>query len=227
MRKNRPPTRPSATLSAMRGARDNVALFRACGETVREARMRGAGVFALLLLAAGCSFFGKSKTPSFFSLDRIAPPAVTAARGTPLAISSIELPPGYDRREIVVRKANHQLEIRNMDQWSSTLQPLVLHTLAFDLAARLPEGMVILPGELQPARALRTVDVVIEEFAAGPEARVTLDARWILRETGRPEVSHHEQITTDASLDSASVATGMSQALAVLADRIAAQVATR
>jgi hypothetical protein len=100
------------------------------------------------------------------------------------------------------------------------LQPLVLHALAFDLAGRLPEGMVVLPGESRPAGAPRGIDVVFEDLSAGPENRVTLDARWTLA-----GVSHHEQIAIDIpSLDSGAVATGMSQALAALADRLAAGV---
>ncbi|MEK6374012.1 MAG: hypothetical protein AABO58_15100 [Acidobacteriota bacterium] len=55
---------------------------------------------------------------------------------------------------------------------------------------------------------------------AGPEARVVLEARWIVG-----GVAHREQISVDIpSLDSASVASGVSQALGMLADWIAAQL---
>jgi uncharacterized lipoprotein YmbA len=179
-------------------------------------------VVAALLLAAGCSFFSKSKS-KFFSLDRI-PPAAAPAAGTaraPIGIGGIELPPGFDRREIVIRKANHQMEVRASDQWSAGLQDLVLHTLAFDLADRLPEGTVILPGAAQPA-AMRSIDVVFEDLSAGPDAKVTLDARWTAT---APALAGHEQIVIDIpSLDSANVATGTSQAIAALADRIAAKL---
>jgi len=175
---------------------------------------------ALLLLFAGCSFFSKTKN-NIYSLDRIAPAAVTNARGTPIAIESVELPPGFDRREIVVRQANHQLDVRSNELWSASLQDLILHTLAFDLAARLPEGMVVLPGALKPANA-RTIDVVIEDVAAGPEPRVVLDGHWI-----SAGASHREHIAIDIpSLDSSNIATGMSQAMAALADRIAAGLTT-
>ena len=175
---------------------------------------RGAVCAALALLFAGCSFFSRTKN-NIYSLDRIAPGAPLTKRGTPIAIDSIELPPGLDRREIVVRKPDHQMEVRSNELWPAPLQTLVLHTLAFDLASRLPEGMVILPGETQPATS-RSVDVVFEELAAGPDRNVVLDARWILG-----GVSHHERIVIDIpSLDSAQIATGMSQALATLADRM-------
>ena len=172
----------------------------------------------VLLLLSGCSFFSRTKN-DIYSLDRIAG-APVAARGTPIGIESVELPPGLDRREIVVRKADHQLEVRSNELWSAGLQTAVLHTLAFDLASRLPEGMVILPGQVKPA-AMRSIDVVFEELAAGPEQKVILDARWKLG-----DVTHHETIAVDVpSLDSKNVATGMSQAIAALADRIAAALA--
>ena len=177
----------------------------------------------LTLLLAGCSFFSKSQS-KFYSLDRLPSAASpTASRGLPVAIDGVELPPGLDRREIVVRQANQQLQIRSAEQWSASLQPLVLHTLAFDLADRLPEGMVILPGASRPSGALRAIDVVFEDFIAGPDAKVVLDGRWIVRTSGQPDVTHHERILIDIpSLDSANIAAGTSQALAALADRMAA-----
>jgi uncharacterized lipoprotein YmbA len=173
----------------------------------------------VVVLLSGCSFFSKSKS-TIYSLDRIPPAAVTsAARGVPFGIDNVELPPGLDRREIVMRQANHHLDIRPNELWSATLHDLVMHTLAFDLAARLPEGMLILPGEAKPA-TMRTIEVSFEELAPGPDARVHLDAHWKVA-----GVSHHEQIAIDlAATDSASIATAMSQAVAALADRIAGGV---
>ena len=179
---------------------------------------RTIGVLAVVVLS-GCSFFSKSK-PKLFSLDVIAPAgAVAAVRGTPIAIGSLELPPDIDRREVAVRKADQQLEARPSELWSASVQALVLHTLAFDLAGRLPEGMIVLPGAAQTVTP-RSIDVIIEDFAAGPDQRVVLDARWILG-----GATHHEQIAIPLnSLDSAQIASGMSQALAALADRIVTQI---
>ena len=181
---------------------------------ISKLRVRVAVCAALMLLFSGCSFFSRTKN-TVYSLDRIGGTTPAVKRGTPIAIGSIELPPGLDRREIVVRKADHQLEVRSNELWPASLQPLVQHTLAFDLASRLPEGMVILPGETPPA-TVRSVDVAFEELAAGPDRNVVLDARWIVA-----GVSHHERIVIDIpSLDSAQIAAGVSQALATLADRM-------
>jgi uncharacterized lipoprotein YmbA len=166
-----------------------------------------------LLLLTGCSFFSRTKN-QIYSLDRI-PGSVASIRGVPIGIDSVELPPGFDRKEIVVRKANNQLDVRGTQQWSATLGQSVLHALAFDLADRLPAGMVILPGAAKPT-GMRSIDLVFEEIAAGPDAKVVIDARW--------GTSHEHIEVPIASLDSANVATGMSQALATLADRIVAQL---
>lgn len=183
--------------------------------------MRRATIVFLVLLA-GCGFFSRSKS-NFYSLETMPGTSRANVSGVPIAIDTIELPPGFDRRDIVVRKAGNQLDIRGTEQWSASLEPMMLHTLAFDLASRLPEGMVILPGQVRPLGALRGIDVVVEDFAAGPENVVVLDARWVLRESGRAPVTHHEQIRMDlTSLDSAAVASGFSAAIAQLADRIAA-----
>ncbi|HLJ74547.1 MAG TPA: ABC-type transport auxiliary lipoprotein family protein, partial [Thermoanaerobaculia bacterium] len=103
--------------------------------------------------------------------------------------------------------------VRSNELWSSTLSDQVLHTLAFDLADRLPAGMMILPGETKPA-SVHGLDIVFEQLAAGPDNKVTIDARIGAR------TEHIEVPIT--SLDSANLASGTSQALAQLADRIVA-----
>jgi uncharacterized lipoprotein YmbA len=181
-------------------------------------------ILFLPFLLAGCGFLS-SKPSTFYSLDRIPPQAaVNSVRGLPIGIDVV-LPPGLNRKEVVVRQANHQLEVRGREQWTALLQPLVLHTLAFDLAGRLPEGMVILPGQAKPAGAMRSLDVVVEELAAGPDHSVVLDARWTIREAGRPDITGREHVVADiAGLDSPNIATGTSSAIATLADHIVAQM---
>ncbi|MDP9360040.1 MAG: PqiC family protein [Acidobacteriota bacterium] len=178
----------------------------------------------LPLLLAGCSFLS-SKPSRFYALDRIPPQyAVVSVRGLPIGVDVV-LPPGLNRKEVVVRQIDHQLDVRGREQWTATLEPLVLHTLAFDLASRLPDGMVILPGQAKPDGGMRSLDVVVEELAAGPDRAVVLDARWTLREAGRPDITRSDHIAIDiGTLDSANIATGISRAIATLADHIVTQL---
>ncbi len=186
-----------------------------------DAGAKGCVAFLLLLLLSGCSFFSRSKV-AYYSLDAV-PGTQSTVRGTRAGIGTVTLPAGFDRREIVVRQTNDQLDVRSSDLWSTTLGDLVMHTLAFDLATRLPEGMMVLPGEAKPATPFRTVDVSFQDFAAGPGNSVVVDAHWILHDPGRADVAHHDRIAIDIpSTGSADVASGTSRALAALADRIAA-----
>jgi len=180
-------------------------------------------LLSLVALLSGCSFFSRAKN-TFYSLETIPPvaPLTAAGHGVPVGIDAIELPPGLDRRDVVVRGANRQIEVRGTNQWTASLQEMVLHTLAFDLADRLPEGMVVLPGQPKPAGTVRSVSVAFEELAPGPDPVFVLDARWTIAGSPATAPTHHERITVPlSSMDSAQVATAMSQALATLADRMA------
>ena len=174
---------------------------------------------AFTVLLAGCSFM-KRPPNQFYALDTIAGTRSAAATGAPIGVEGIELPPGLDQRGIVVMNADHKVEVRGTNQWTSPLEEMVIHTLAFNLASRLPDGMVVLPGQGKPAAAMRSIYVNFEELAPGPEPVFVLDARWSV---GLSAASRHERITIPmTSLESPAVVDAMSQALAQLADRIVA-----
>jgi uncharacterized lipoprotein YmbA len=176
---------------------------------------------AVTVLLGGCGFFSKTKN-NYYSLQATPATRTTASvGGTPVGIDGIELPPGLDRRGIVLRGADLKLEVRGNDLWAAPLEDMVAHTLAFNLANRLPEGMVILPGQAKPLGTMRTIYVIFEELAPGPDNVFVLDARWILRTPGTAEVSHHERITVPAGTSkSAEIATAMNTALAMLAEKM-------
>lgn len=173
-------------------------------------------LLAVCLLAAGCGFF--RRTPNtFYALDTVPGTARATVAGTPIGIDGVELPPGLDRREVTARAEGNKLDVRGHHQWASPLEDMVVHTLSFNLASRLPEGMVVLPGQAKPG-AMRSLYVTFEDLAPGPDNVFILDARWTMG-----ELTRHERITIPlASGESPAVVTAMSQALAQLTDRIAA-----
>lgn len=181
-------------------------------------RYRLALIILACLTISSCGLFSRTKS-EFYTLETLPPEQqVSAAGGAPVGIEAIELPPGLDRRGIVVRESRHQLEIRETQQWTETLETMVLHTLAHDLAERLPEGMMILPGQPKPAGPMRSITVVFDDLTPGPEPVFRLDARW-----GTDGSISHERIEVPmGSLESDDVATAMSIAIATLADRIVA-----
>jgi uncharacterized lipoprotein YmbA len=173
------------------------------------------GLMVVCVLLSGCGFL-KRPPNQFYSLETI--PATAPAPvigGVPIGIDGIELPPGLDRRGIVLRGPDHRFEVRGTHQWAAPLEEMVIHTLAFDLANRMPEGMVVLPGQAKPA-AMRSLFVVFEDLAPGPDNVFVLDARWTMG-----ELTRHERITVNLqSNETASIVAAMSQALGTLADRI-------
>jgi uncharacterized lipoprotein YmbA len=185
-------------------------------------KVRVAAVLTLLLgiFLSGCGILGRGPKNQFYDLETIAPAAkVPGSGGTPVGIDALELPPGYDRKEMLVRGADNKLEVRGTHQWAGPLEDMVIHTLAFDLADRLPEGAVVLPGQSKPG-SMRSLSVVLEEMAPGPNNEFILDARWTLGTETR-----HERITVPMqSLESAQIARALSEALAQLADRMAARL---
>jgi len=186
-------------------------------------KIRRGGAIAVTVFLAGCSFL-KRPDNQFYSLDTI--PSQGAPRqlsGAPVGIDGIELPPGLDRRGIVLRGADHRFEVRGTHQWAASLEEMVNHTLAFDLANRLPDGMVVLPGQAKPIAPMRSIYLVFEDLAPGPDGVFVLDTRWTVREPARAERTRHERITVQMpSMESPQIATAMSEAVAELADRIAA-----
>lgn len=174
-------------------------------------------VLVLALLVAGCGFL-KRVPNQFYALDTIPAESPRAAKtGLPIGLDTVELPPGIDRRELVLRGADNKLEVRGHHQWASPLEEMVIHTLAFDLANRLPEGTVVLPGQPRPG-AIRSLSVTFEDLAPNPNGVFVLDARWTLS-----GVAHHERVEVPlASTESTAVVEAMSRALAMLADRIVA-----
>ena len=188
--------------------------------------IRNAAVILLTVLMGGCSIFSRPDN-TFYSLEPIAPAGgVTAVSGLPVGIDGIQLPPGIDRRGIVVRGENNEVEVRGTHQWTSPLEEMVTHTLAFNLANRLAVGMVILPGQAKPAAgSMRSIYVTFEELAAQADGRFVLDAHWTIGGFGLEERSGREEIVIPLpSSESSAIVDAMNQALAQLAERIVAQL---
>jgi uncharacterized lipoprotein YmbA len=182
---------------------------------------RATRALLLLLMLSGCSFLKRPEN-HFYSLEVIpATTPVVQLQGTPVGIDGVELPPGLDRRDLFVRGANGAVEVRGTHQWTASLEEMVTHTLSFDLAGRVPDGMVVLPGQAKP-QAMRSIYVTFQELAPGPEPVFVLDARWAIGPGG---AAHHERISVPmASMESPEIAKAMSAAIAQLADRMAMQL---
>lgn len=182
-------------------------------------------------LLAACS----SPRTEFYTLT---PETDGAARlayaGAPVGFRHVDLPPALDRRAMVRRIDEHRVDVRGTERWAAPLDQLLSHVLAADLAARLPEGSVVLPGQPAPLDRHAELTVLIEDLTAWPD-RVELVARWTLvpDERGATGVTRTERIVVplpggDGEADvaeeaerAAAAAAAMSRALALLAGRMA------
>ncbi len=169
----------------------------------------------------GCA---SSPATRYVDLSTISPrSAAPAATSAPLAVGRITLPPGLDRAALVRITAENRLEVDGTVRWPAGLAVVVRRTLAFDLAARLPDGSVALPGQPDPPGDMRLLVVTLERFAASPGGTVVLDGRWSIVDDAsqRSLLARDAHIEVDtASSSAADVAHAMSAALARLADMV-------
>jgi len=184
-----------------------------------------------MLIAVIVSACGSSAPTRYYTLNSVGPVAVGRYRpsGSPVVIEKVVLPAILDRPQLVRRLSANQLDVDELDRWAAPLDNLAQNVLALDLAARMPSGAVIQPGQPIPSGAIRRISVDLTTFEADLAGNVVLRAQWTI-ETANADsesepTSHSEYITVQAGTNSAdAVAAGMSQALSELADRMAADL---
>ncbi len=175
------------------------------------------------LALAGC---GSSPPSRFYTLSSVPPdassPAALKASPGPLVLGKLTVPSILDRPEIATRVTATRLDFSETRRGAASLDKLVRRALADDLSARMGGGDVL--ANSAAATAFLVLD--IGEFDAAPDGTVTLDARWAVTthaEAVLPVSAEHAHVQLPPQGgDAADVAATMSQALAMLADRIVA-----
>lgn len=188
---------------------------------------RTAVLLALCLpLLSACA---TSPTPHFVTLHVVpnGTPATTAGSRPAIAVGRISLPPELDRSELVRRTGTDTLDVDALYRWAAPLDEIVQHTLASDLASRLPNRLVVLPGEPDPPGRLDVVLVAFSIFSVDPSNQVRLRARWTLVNGDSKQALQTDDVQLTipvASASGADVAGAMSTALAKLSDAIATKL---
>ena len=169
------------------------------------------------LLLAACA----SPATRFHTLDPVPGSAAPGRTVTPpVQLDSVTIPPELDRPQIVRRAGPGRLDLADSDRWAGALDELARHALAADLAQRLGPGSTVRADDPAPPKIVRGLDVQIELFEGDPSGKVTLLAHWTL--LGAAQLGREERIEVPAGTDIDATVNGMSQALGVLGDRIAA-----
>jgi uncharacterized lipoprotein YmbA len=166
---------------------------------------------------------GSSPPTRFYVLEAVAPAQRVQARsGEALRVAAVHLPQALARTEIVTGLAPNRVAVRGEDRWAAPLDDMTRRVLTQDLEQRLPDGAVIPPRAPAP-RSARALVVTLESFGVESGGSARLQGSWALDDaSGRPLLRRSVDLSQAASPGPQGQAAAMSQLLAGLADRIAA-----
>ena len=176
----------------------------------------------LILTLTACA---SSPVTRYYALDPVgggaAPAQDRGAKGTPVKIDAVHIPPALDRDSVVRGESDNQLQISSQDRWAGDLGEMIRRVLTQDLAARLPSGMVIAPESPAPPSARGIVVDILTFQPRGGE--VVLDADWTLLvgTQSNPVLRRSLHLTSAGASSAQGQAAAMSTLLGDLADRMA------
>lgn len=184
-----------------------------------------AAALAIVLVVGGCAGSPRAR---FYVLDPVAGAGTGPGHGAgAIVVGRVRIPDYLDRPQLVRHKTRDRLAVSETERWGGALAAMIRRVLSEDLARRLP-GRVVPAAEAgsQNAESGQVVRVRIFDFSAWPSSRqVKLVAAWSLLDaaTGKATLRRRETISVSVSGgNTRSQVNGMSRALGVLADHIAA-----
>lgn len=141
-----------------------------------------------------------------------------------MAVGRVDMPAALDRSFLMTGSGENVLKINYNAQWAAPLEGMAQTVLARDLAARLPDHRVLMPGD-DILGNVSIISVNIITFLPYSDHAV-LEADWSVTDaTGKVVQSSRETITTSSSSSVEGQVQAMSQALGGLADKIAGRLA--
>ncbi|HEX4378306.1 MAG TPA: PqiC family protein [Steroidobacteraceae bacterium] len=196
--------------------------------------MRAATALGLSLgLGLGLSGCASNAPPMhYYTLSDVAPdtaPPVSHGTGTVpprVQLAPLALPSELDRQEVVTHSGANQVQVHESNRWASSLDEQIQRTLSNDLASRVPimqPSMIIDPRAPSTGAPRQKLSISLARLDIDAQCHVALTANWTLQGGGVQGQSGHEQIDQPAATSSAcpeGAAATLSQALAVLADRL-------
>lgn len=173
------------------------------------------------LAAAGCA----SPPASYWTLE----PAAARSAGAPIEgaviVGPVSVPASVDRPEIVVRLAENQVRVDEMNRWIAPLGDAIARSVSTNLSALLgsPDVATAPLANFQPAYRV-TIDV--QRFDSTPGDAAALDAVWVVRRAaGGPSQSGRTTVREAVLGDGyGPLAAAHSRALATLSEDVAAAI---
>jgi uncharacterized lipoprotein YmbA len=171
-------------------------------------------------LLAGCASSPKSK---FYVLSVVPGHSEHARLSAPVQLAAVHIPPSLDRRQMVRLTTENRVAISETDRWAAPFDEMVRNVLSQDLAARFPNGSVILPQAPAPD-GTRALVVTIVQFGPDTAGIVRLRGSWALLDevTGAVRREHDFRFDAGPATQPNETAAAMSQALGRLSAAIAA-----
>lgn len=182
---------------------------------------RSLTILLATLSLAGCA----SNAPlTYLVLSPVAGQAYSAS-GPDIAVGRVAMPPAIDRSFLTTGTGENTLMVSYNAKWAAPLETLAQASLAKDLATRLPNHMVLMPGDHVPANTV-IVSVNVSTFL--PYAnQVRLEADWrTFNQATQQAQTGRTSIDVPTTANATAQAQAMSQALGQLADQIAARISS-
>ena len=168
---------------------------------------------------------GSSPPTRYYRLEvaAIRSPALVAIGHGVVRIEAVTIPPELNRLEIVTRTGPNRVHVSGADRWAAPLDVQIRRVLSQNLSRRLPPNSVADPDEPAGGDPRRALWVEIVEYVADARCAVTLRANWTLREPDDTDRRGSEEVSV-SPLPDCQLAAAMSEALGLLADRLAVDI---
>ncbi len=193
---------------------------------------RSAAIALACFSVAGCFFpTGGSAPINYYTLSARAGPDTALASGDTrlIGVQTVQLPDYLNQRLIVTRPKDNQIDLAELDQWAGNLSNSITDVLVENLATLFGTQTVVALPVSAAVPVEEVIGVEIVNFERQPSQSVRLRARWIiLGSGGRTFRSIHHSVyeASDVSADYASIASAMSDILAVFSRDVAQSLAT-
>lgn len=195
------------------------------------AGFRSLAVAGALVLLAGCATSQPTRFYTLAPLTGTGSEPVARTRGLLVEVGPVALPAYLDRTQIVTRVTPTRLELSDVHSWVEPLDGLFARTMAESLSVLLGSDEVLLWPQQGEVAADYRLEVQVLRFDTDETGKALLDARWLLYRAGEPEplAVRREQIAEQAEEPAGyeQRVAAMSRAAAMLARRVAEQVAQR
>ena len=132
------------------------------------------------LLLAGCVSLKRTPAARFFVLRSLVEPlpASGAAPGSSLGVLDVRLPGHLERPQLIVWRAPNEVRVDEYTRWAEPVTDAVARVLTENLAALLPEHLVVRYPWPASTKLIARIGVEIETFAPQPNGEVLLEGRW-------------------------------------------------